>query len=261
MIKINKDLNTIPSSLKSETTNEKRDEIILRKEYPTEKSSGFKYNHETYNRAYKVDDVKDKLGKIYSSKCAFCESAVERSDVEHFRPKSIYYWLAYSWDNLLYCCPTCNGFKSNNFELETGFNRVDFSGNTDKIHLLCAEYQEIEHNKFVNPEKEEFTDKLIFHKNGKIESKDTRVDYTIVTCQLSRDYLNERRAEIFKEFDEKLTSRITDIKFGKAKDTKSLDDFIEDFVTDSQKPKKEFLAFRRFILKFWLEEYLQKLIA
>lgn len=52
-------------------------------------------------------------------KCAYCESptaVVAHGDVEHFRPKSIYWWLAYCYDNYLYSCQICNqSFKSNEF--------------------------------------------------------------------------------------------------------------------------------------------------
>lgn len=52
-------------------------------------------------------------------KCAYCEAptdVVAHGDVEHFRPKSIYWWLAYCYDNYLYSCQICNqSFKSDNF--------------------------------------------------------------------------------------------------------------------------------------------------
>ena len=44
-------------------------------------------------------------------KCAYCESAtstVAYGDVEHFRPKSVYWWLAYCYDNFSYSCQLCN---------------------------------------------------------------------------------------------------------------------------------------------------------
>lgn len=44
-------------------------------------------------------------------KCAYCESptdTVAHGDVEHFRPKSKYWWLAYCYDNYLYACQICN---------------------------------------------------------------------------------------------------------------------------------------------------------
>ncbi|MGE4110631.1 MAG: hypothetical protein AB7E73_08015 [Burkholderiales bacterium] len=52
-------------------------------------------------------------------KCAYCESPtsiVAHGDVEHFRPKDIYWWLAFSYDNYTYSCQLCNQkFKGANF--------------------------------------------------------------------------------------------------------------------------------------------------
>jgi hypothetical protein len=44
-------------------------------------------------------------------KCSYCEapiSAVSYGDVEHYRPKSKYWWLAYCVDNYLASCAICN---------------------------------------------------------------------------------------------------------------------------------------------------------
>jgi hypothetical protein len=52
-------------------------------------------------------------------KCAYCEAptnTVAHGDVEHFRPKSVYWWLAYCYDNYSYSCQICNQtFKSDKF--------------------------------------------------------------------------------------------------------------------------------------------------
>ena len=41
---------------------------------------------------------------------------VAYGDVEHFRPKSVYWWLAYCYDNHLFACQICNqGFKGDRF--------------------------------------------------------------------------------------------------------------------------------------------------
>lgn len=54
-------------------------------------------------------------------KCAYCEApttAVAFGDVEHYRPKSVYWWLAYSFDNYLASCQLCNQkFKGDNFPI------------------------------------------------------------------------------------------------------------------------------------------------
>ncbi len=68
-------------------------------------------------------------------KCAYCElkEQVKRNDVEHFRPKARaergpglpdhgYWWLAWTWENLLFACRNCNQppAKSDRFPLKAG---------------------------------------------------------------------------------------------------------------------------------------------
>lgn len=52
-------------------------------------------------------------------KCAYCEAdtaVVAHGDVEHFRPKSSYWWLAYCYDNYTFSCQVCNQvFKGDTF--------------------------------------------------------------------------------------------------------------------------------------------------
>lgn len=54
-------------------------------------------------------------------KCAYCETptaVVAYGDVEHFRPKSTYWWLAYCYENYLASCAICNQlYKSDNFSI------------------------------------------------------------------------------------------------------------------------------------------------
>ncbi len=63
--------------------------------------------------------AKEQLLAETFSKCAYCETptaVVTFGDVEHFRPKSKYWWLAYCYDNYLASCAICNqSFKSDKF--------------------------------------------------------------------------------------------------------------------------------------------------
>jgi hypothetical protein len=55
--------------------------------------------------------AKPQLKVESGGKCAYCESptdTVAHGDVEHFRPKSKYWWLAYCYDNYVYACQICN---------------------------------------------------------------------------------------------------------------------------------------------------------
>ncbi len=76
------------------------------------------------NAIYGDESVKESLVAMQHEKCAYCESKVTHvsaGDVEHFRPKGRskqadgtvllvrgYWWLAYTWDNLLFACAKCN---------------------------------------------------------------------------------------------------------------------------------------------------------
>lgn len=64
--------------------------------------------------------TKDQLLIETHNKCAYCESditTVSYGDVEHYRPKSVYWWLAYVYDNYLASCAICNQrFKGAKFE-------------------------------------------------------------------------------------------------------------------------------------------------
>jgi len=64
-------------------------------------------------------NAKIQLKKESHGKCAYCEvntDVVAHGDVEHYRPKGIYWWLAYTYDNYLYACQICNQvYKSDNF--------------------------------------------------------------------------------------------------------------------------------------------------
>jgi hypothetical protein len=57
-------------------------------------------------------------------KCAYCEApaaAVAYCDVEHFRPKSIWWWLSCCYDNYVLACQICNQvYKGDSFPLADG---------------------------------------------------------------------------------------------------------------------------------------------
>jgi uncharacterized protein (TIGR02646 family) len=80
---------------------------------------------------YNADSIKDRLIANQKEKCCFCEAKllhVGYGDVEHYRPKNGfrqsaadtlekpgYYWLAYTWSNLLFSCKRCNGGHKRNY--------------------------------------------------------------------------------------------------------------------------------------------------
>jgi uncharacterized protein (TIGR02646 family) len=73
--------------------------------------------------------VKRVLAERQRKKCCYCERIVTASfnDVEHYRPFSRYWWLAWTWENLLFACAPCNrSGKNNAFPLAAGSIALQF---------------------------------------------------------------------------------------------------------------------------------------
>ncbi|MCX4246078.1 HNH endonuclease family protein [Paraliomyxa miuraensis] len=69
------------------------------------RSKGCKLEFEGYG------EVKENLFEMQHRKCCYCEKLEEQAkyrDVEHYRPKANYWWLAWTWENLLFACFECN---------------------------------------------------------------------------------------------------------------------------------------------------------
>jgi len=73
--------------------------------------------------------TKKQLQLETNGKCAYCETTITESmhgDVEHYRPKSEYWWLAYVYDNYLASCQLCNQkFKKAFFEILDSSKRLE----------------------------------------------------------------------------------------------------------------------------------------
>jgi hypothetical protein len=91
-------------------------------------------------KGYNPPVVKETLFRAQHEKCAWCElrAHYSSSPVEHYRPKAgadrhdrgalaqtdggHYWWLTWTWENLLFSCPRCNdaAHKANFFPLAPG---------------------------------------------------------------------------------------------------------------------------------------------
>ncbi|TDB66932.1 HNH endonuclease family protein [Arundinibacter roseus] len=151
---------------------------------------------------YGHPSVKTILIESQAYKCCFCESKIghiEEGDVEHFRPKSGwvqdeetinkpgYYWLAYSWDNLLLSCSKCNRrHKKNLFPLMPDSIRA-------RSH---HEDYTTEEPVFIHPFKENPEQFIEFREEIPV-GIDTfgRGNMTIDKLGLDRELLNEQRRD------------------------------------------------------------------
>ncbi len=202
--------------------------------------------------------IRDALKEIYRNKCAYCETHFNRSyiKIEHYRPKSIYYALAYSWSNLLPICDICNTTKSNHFEVDRIVVK-DKIRTLKKLQYSTKMFNRIEKPKFLHPEIDDYDDMFRFDLKGNIVVFDNvlnshRMVYTIKYSDLNQDALAQRRAKVFKDF-----TNMTDELFLLAKNNieyhESMDRKIFEFFND----ENEFIAVRKFIVKY-LHIFLKK---
>ena len=156
----------------------------------------------TFRRSiYAHTTVKDALLQTQHDKCCYCESkflATSFGAVEHFRPKGAvkqehgatkqypgYYWLAYSWGNLLVSCESCNTkYKGSLFPL------VDEESRARSHHVNI----EVESPLFVDPASEDPGHHIQFRR-AEVAFLTERGLRTIQGFGLARSKLEDARAE------------------------------------------------------------------
>ncbi len=171
----------------------------------------FRFNAGIYGHR----SVKDALREAQHDKCAFCESKVTHispGDVEHYRPKAGYrqapedplaqpgyYWLAYEWSNLLFCCQLCNQqFKGNHFPL------------ADPAHRARSDRDDISREEplLINPAIDDPADFLEFRENIiHAIDEDPRGKATIEILGLNRVKMAERRLDVLDKLKALLKAR------------------------------------------------------
>lgn len=270
MIKINKDYQSIPCSLRTDsnsilrrpakTTNERRKQIIALGSYPDPKDAAL------FDSRYKYRDIKTELSSIYYGKCAYCESSAEQLVVEHYRPKrGGYYWLAFSWDNLLLACPQCNNFKSDQFPVEGP--RIVYDPRRDTMEFInhvSILYDELEHPVILNPEtaSQEELNTLVFDRNGQVFSDNLRMRRTIEICMLNRKPLQQRRQKIWDDLEGEIQLAVMKSAGDKEELTIRLNQTINSFLSKNIDRRNEYIAFRRFIIKSrWINRLLYDILG
>ena len=203
--------------------------------------------------------IKEKLQGLYHFKCAYCESRVEQGQVEHYRPKSKYYWLAYSWDNLLYGCPTCNQFKGTDFEI-LGEEVVPPKEGDDlrDINLCSSEkYDNIEKPKLLNPERDILGDVFVFDMQGHVKGNNNRAEYTIRTCHLDRSFLNDERRKIIDGFRNEVKAECLNATT-KDEQKNAVSVLVRSFLRRSMDEASTFTAYRKAAV-VWLDDIVKNI--
>jgi len=150
------------------------------------------------------ETVRDSLRRLFSGKCAFCESPIAGGfeiEIEHFRPLSNaqnlsqkkqssdhYGWFAYEWRNLFPACARCNRTK-----------RSFFPVRGPRANILSAwdDAERDEKTLLLNPCKDKPYKHLEFDWDGSVFGKTEIGKCTIETLGLNRPDLISTRSEHF----------------------------------------------------------------
>ena len=256
MIVVKKDFTEIPATLIDKT----------RKKHFENNKDAKKYTSKT---AYKTKDVQTKLSEIYHNKCAYCEKNIDDTDkhIDHYRPKSKYFWLAFSWDNLLLSCGQCNrDNKKDKFEIEGAKQEYENYKlySLGELQNIIKKLDEKEKPLIVNPEQvtQIFLDNnlsfyLFDELAGKIFSTEKRLKHTISLLGLNRKELLKKRLTILNDIKNTIKRRKDKyVIFGNE------NKFIEELKTlkndeiEKLTPNREFIAFREAIINELFKIYL-----
>lgn len=223
------------------------------------KEKKYNSNNDTYKcKNGNINQIANHLKKIYKNKCAYCETKFNRSyiKIEHYRPKNSryyknYYFLAYSWSNLLPICDICNNTKLDYFDIEDNENRIIYNNETLKdIQYNTKKYNKIEKPLFIHPEYDEYDKLFSFNNKGKMVTFDKRLRYTRTKANLNEKYLKDRRATVINDFRNLIDESIFLFRFLETKEDfiefkYMIENKIKDFFID----ENEFIAVRKFIIQ------------
>lgn len=208
---------------------------------------------------YKPDKVKTALDLIYHKKCAYCEKSLKDADrhVEHYRPKVPYFWLAFSWDNLLIACKRCNEIKSNKFTDYLEGKQLNYNEETLKTAQSQAKnYNAIEKPLIINPE-QETEESLRKHFTFDLDSAkllylSPQMEETIDVCKLNRKELVDKRKDELTRLKKYLQQDIFTWKGDnkKAERGQAILSTIRKFKNEISE-ETSFLAWRKFIIQNW----------
>lgn len=87
---------------------------------------------------WRTPEILGSLYAMHGKVCAYCQGTLthsDRGDVEHYRPKAMYWWLAYSFTNYLLSCARCNRtYKRSKFPLFPNSKRITESDGSNHNH-------------------------------------------------------------------------------------------------------------------------------
>jgi uncharacterized protein (TIGR02646 family) len=147
-------------------------------------------------------EYKTTLEGVSTKKCWYCEIIQERSDngVDHFRPKSHYWWSAFSAENFRFSCIYCNSRRKNPETGKTEGKGIFFPLLDKSTRATCQAEECNESPMLLDPCQPGDPGLLDFNENGipkpkyaKPESRNERAKISIDLYHLDHPDIVEKR--------------------------------------------------------------------
>jgi uncharacterized protein (TIGR02646 family) len=185
MIKIDKSTVQVPEILsKGKGFKETQ---TMKSKFDEDGTNQFDFKNKNY---WGHESVKTALMQIQNDKCCYCERRRPHTiegDVEHFRPKSHYFWLAFDFSNLFFSCKTCNSiYKKAKFPL------ANESMKAKSYHADLS----LEENLILHPEFDNIEEHITFDgAEARPKNDSSKGETTINSLELNNPKLLKERFE------------------------------------------------------------------
>ncbi len=186
--------------------------------------------------------IRDTLVEDYHGKCAFCETKVTpRNDlqVNHYRPRTHYYWLLFEWSNLVPACCGCAHSKSDQFPVAK--QRIESPPTQREAWYAGSLEMRSEYPLLLHPEVDDPEAHFVYDERGLIRprNRSTKAASTIDLCDLNRESLVDRRWTISIAFYNKALNARRGIN--------NSDDFSD--LHSMGEPDQEYASFVQFLMR------------
>lgn len=174
---------------------------------------------EKHARLWRDARIRDWLLGLFHNKCWYTEAqeAVSAYHVDHYRPKGQvtdigrtnpepgYWWLAFDWQNYRICGQLINVKKSDVFPLTEGHRATPDVPNSLKLEAPALIDPTTDDARLISFEMDEDGCRAVATVGADADDC-ARVDATIEVMGLNRlDRLNQKRADVWRDCEEKLT--------------------------------------------------------
>ncbi len=220
-------------------------------------------------------ELKEPLKALSHGKCFYCEIVQERSDgaVDHFRPKKMYPWSAFSRANFRFACTFCNSRRTDEANERTGGKGDYFPLFDEATRATCLIEEEKESPLLLDPCNPNEPGLIDFDETGapvpsysaeEHEGRHKRADVSIRLYHLDHSDLIDRRKALAVSIGRKVKAADRIFAFTEAGNADIDASFLEHirFLADCINERAELSVFARRILegyrdRLWVEGLLR----